>query len=85
VEQGTRGPGTLRIPAPEVIIEHFRQKSAGKIDGRPKAMVVTRSRLHAVRTKQALDAYIAKKGNAAGDRPRSSRSPARLSTWRRPI
>ena len=46
----------------EVIVEHFRQKTAGKIDGRAKAMVVTRSRLHAVRTKQALDAYIAAQG-----------------------
>ena len=53
----------------EVIIEHFRQKSAGKIDGHAKAMVVTRSRLHAVRTKRALDAYIAKKGYATGERP----------------
>jgi len=53
----------------EVIIEHFRQKSAGKIDGQAKAMVVTRSRLHAVRTKQALDAYITKKGYSTGDRP----------------
>jgi len=53
----------------EVIIEHFRQKSVGKINGRAKAMVVTRSRLHAVRMKQALDAYIAKKGYAAGEHP----------------
>jgi len=53
----------------EVIVEHFRQKSAGKIDGRAKAMVVTRSRLHAVRTKQAIDAYIAKKGYDVGERP----------------
>ena len=53
----------------EVIVEHFRQKTAGKIDGRAKAMVVTRSRLHAVRTKQALDAYIARKGYDQGDQP----------------
>ena len=53
----------------EVIVEHFRQKTAGKIDGRAKAMVVTRSRLHAVRTKQALDAYIDRKGYDAGERP----------------
>lgn len=46
----------------EVIVEHFRQKTAGKIDGAAKAMVVTRSRLHAVRTKQAIDAYIKRKG-----------------------
>ena len=33
-----------------------------KIGGKAKAMVVTSSRLHAVRYKQAIDAYIAKKG-----------------------
>jgi len=53
----------------EVIIEHFRQKSAGKINGHAKAMVVTRSRLHAVRMKQALDAYIDRKGYAVGAAP----------------
>ena len=53
----------------EVIIEHFRQKTAGKIDGHAKAMVVTRSRLHAVRTHAALTAYIAKKGYDTGERP----------------
>ncbi len=42
----------------EIIVEHFRQHTAGKIGGRAKAMVVTRSRLHAVRYKQAIDAYI---------------------------
>jgi type I restriction enzyme R subunit len=51
----------------EVIIEHFRQKTAAKLDGNAKAMVVTRSRLHAVRTKQALDAYIARKGYDRGE------------------
>ncbi|MGV1008617.1 MAG: type I restriction enzyme subunit R domain-containing protein [Dermatophilaceae bacterium] len=53
----------------EVIIEHFRQKTAGKIDGHAKAMVVTRSRLHAVRTHAALTAYIKKKGYDTGKRP----------------
>lgn len=53
----------------EVIVEHFRQKTAGKVDGRAKAMVVTRSRLHAVRMKQALDAYIARKGYSVGVKP----------------
>jgi type I restriction enzyme R subunit len=50
----------------EVIVEHFRQKAASKIDGHAKAMVVTRSRLHAVRYKQAIDDYIAKKGYDKG-------------------
>lgn len=50
----------------EIIVEHFRQKTAGKIGGRAKAMVVTRSRLHAVRYKQAIDAYLAAKGYDRG-------------------
>jgi type I restriction enzyme, R subunit len=50
----------------EIIVEHFRQKTAGKIGGRAKAMVVTRSRLHAVRYKEAIDAYIAAKGYDRG-------------------
>ena len=45
----------------EIIVEHFRVNTAKKIDGSAKAMVVTRSRLHAVRYKQAIDAYIAEK------------------------
>jgi len=45
----------------EIIVEHFRSHTAHKIGGRAKAMVVTRSRLHAVRMKQAIDAYIARK------------------------
>ena len=50
----------------EIVVEHFRQKTAGKIGGRAKAMVVTRSRLHAVRYKQAIDAYLEKKGYDTG-------------------
>jgi type I restriction enzyme R subunit len=46
----------------EIIVEHFRQHTAAKIGGRAKAMVVTRSRLHAVRYKQAVDEYLARKG-----------------------
>jgi len=46
----------------EIIVEHFRTHTAAKIAGRAKAMVVTSSRLHAVRYKQAIDAYVAKKG-----------------------
>ena len=53
----------------EVIVEHFRQKTQAKMDGRAKAMVVTRSRLHAVRYKQAIDDYIAKKGYDKGAHP----------------
>jgi type I restriction enzyme R subunit len=46
----------------EIIIEHYRQVTRHKIGGRAKAMVVTGSRLHAVRYKQAFDRYIKAKG-----------------------
>jgi type I restriction enzyme R subunit len=46
----------------EVIVEHYRQKVRHKINGRAKAIVVTGSRLHAVRYKQAFDTYLAEKG-----------------------
>jgi len=46
----------------EVMVEHFRHFTMHKIGGRAKAMVVTSSRLHAVRYKQTFDKYIAEKG-----------------------
>ena len=46
----------------EVMVEHFRQSTRHRIGGRAKAMVVTDSRLAAVRYKLAFDAYIATKG-----------------------
>ena len=46
----------------EVMIEHFRRFTRPKIGGRAKAMVVTSSRLHAVRYKLAFDGYLAQKG-----------------------
>ena len=46
----------------EVIVEHFRQIVSKKINGRAKAMVVTGSRLHAVRYKLEFDRYIKEKG-----------------------
>lgn len=45
----------------EIMIEHFRQVTRHKIGGRAKAMVVTASRLHAVRYKLAFDQYIKEK------------------------
>ena len=53
----------------EIIVEHFRQKTAMKINGHAKAMVVTRSRLHAVKTKEAIDRYIMRKGYDRGAHP----------------
>jgi type I restriction enzyme R subunit len=46
----------------EVMIEHFRTFTRHKIGGRAKAMVVTSSRLHAIRYKQAFDKYINENG-----------------------
>jgi len=46
----------------EVIVEHFRENVAGRLDARAKAMVVTSSRLHAVRYMLAFRNYIAEKG-----------------------
>lgn len=46
----------------EVMVEHFRTHVKHKIGGRAKAMVVTESRLHAVRYKQMFDQYIKANG-----------------------
>ena len=46
----------------EVMIEHFQAVTRHKIGGRAKAMVVTGSRLEAVRYKQSFDRYIGEKG-----------------------
>ena len=46
----------------EVMVEHFRTFTRHKIGGKAKAMVVTSSRLHAVRYKQSFDKYISEKG-----------------------
>ena len=46
----------------EVIVEHFRESVRHRLGGRAKAMVVTSSRLHAVRFKLAFERYIAENG-----------------------
>ena len=46
----------------EVMVEHFRLNVRHRIGGRAKAMVVTSSRLHAVRYKQAFEKYIRERG-----------------------
>lgn len=46
----------------EVMVEHFQAVTRHKIGGRAKAMVVTGSRLEAVRYKQSFDKYIKHKG-----------------------
>jgi hypothetical protein len=45
-----------------IVVEHFAEKVQGEIGGRAKAMIVTRSRLHAVRDKLAIDRYIKERG-----------------------
>lgn len=45
-----------------VIIEHFRLRVMHELGGRAKAMVVTGSRLSAVRYKKAFDRYVRDKG-----------------------
>ena len=45
-----------------VMVEHFTGKSQSEVGGRAKAMIVTRSRLHAVRYKLAVDRRLAELG-----------------------
>ncbi|MCL4822690.1 MAG: DEAD/DEAH box helicase family protein, partial [Anaerolineales bacterium] len=45
----------------EVIVEHFRTSVKPRIGGRAKAMVVTSSRLHAVRYMRAFQKYLAER------------------------
>jgi type I restriction enzyme, R subunit len=42
----------------EIIVKHFRAVTRRQIGGKAKAMVVTRSRLHAVRYRQAIQKYL---------------------------
>ena len=45
-----------------IMVEHFAEQVQNQINGRAKAMIVTRSRLHAVRYKLAVDEYLAERG-----------------------
>lgn len=45
----------------QIIVEHYRTNVRHLLDGHAKAMVVTSSREHAVRYKEAIDAYIKKR------------------------
>ncbi len=47
-----------------IMVEHFTGQVAHQIDGKAKAMIVTRSRLHAVRYKHAVDKYLKDHGYA---------------------
>ena len=46
----------------KICAEHFAASVQVEIGGRAKAMIVTRSRLHAVRYKLAVDKYVAERG-----------------------
>jgi type I restriction enzyme R subunit len=41
-----------------IMVEHFTAQVQGEIGGKAKAMIVTRSRLHAVRYRRAVDKYL---------------------------
>ncbi|MDO9537803.1 MAG: type I restriction endonuclease, partial [Thermoplasmata archaeon] len=47
----------------EIMVDHFINSSSHKIRGKAKAMVVTRSRLHAVLYKKAFDKYLREEGH----------------------
>lgn len=49
-----------------IVVNHFQEKTAKKMKGRAKAMVVTSSREHAVRFKLALDRYLDENGLSIG-------------------
>ncbi|MDB4278563.1 putative DNA binding domain-containing protein [Deltaproteobacteria bacterium] len=46
----------------EIMVDHFHSQVASKIGGKAKAMIVTRSRLHAVRYAMALKKHLEAKG-----------------------
>ncbi len=50
----------------EIIVEHFKNHTRHKIGGCAKAMIVTSSRLEAVRYKRALDKYLRVKKTQSG-------------------
>jgi type I restriction enzyme R subunit len=46
----------------KIMVEHFEEKIADDIFGQAKTMVVTKSRLHAVKYKLAFDKYLSERG-----------------------
>ena len=46
-----------------IMVDHFADRVQSEIGGRAKSMIVTRSRLHAVRYKLAVNAYLAARGH----------------------
>jgi len=50
-------PYTIKLKT-QIMLDHFMNSSKNKIKGKARAMVVTKSRLHAVLYKRAFDKYI---------------------------
>jgi type I restriction enzyme R subunit len=50
----------------QIVVEHFKEHVGWRLEGNAKAMVVTSSRLEAVRYKIAIDAYIKARGYKIG-------------------
>ncbi|MFQ5911418.1 MAG: hypothetical protein ACE5IJ_11975, partial [Thermoplasmata archaeon] len=46
-----------------IMVDHFAERVASRIGGKAKAMIVTRSRLHAVCYKLEVDRYLEEKGH----------------------
>ncbi|GAB3971054.1 DEAD/DEAH box helicase family protein [Actinoallomurus acanthiterrae] len=58
-------PSTVAQQA-KIIVEHFRKHTAGRLGGRAKGMVVTRSRLSAVQMSRAIKQHIDDMGYGIG-------------------
>jgi len=58
-------PETIRQKV-DVIMDHFVNHSIGRIGGRAKAMVVTSSRMNAVKFRLAIDAWLGEHGHDFG-------------------
>ncbi len=46
----------------DIIVKHFAEHIRHEVDGKAKAMIVSKSRLHAVRYKLAIDKFFAENG-----------------------
>ncbi len=58
----TLSPASLQQRA-EIIVEHFVKHTRGRLGGRAKAMVVTRSREHAVKLYRKIQSYVDMRGH----------------------
>ncbi len=49
-----------------IVVDHFRAQTSDKMKGKAKAMIVTSSRVHAMRYKLAIDSYLSEVGYDPG-------------------